>query len=247
MAITNGGQILDADNNPITSQTNGTQQAMDVGVNVAGVQVDPRVIRPLTPGSDSLNVQDITGTVSLPTGAATSAKQDTGNTSLSSIDGKIVTVDTGNVTVVSSALPSGAATSAKQDTGNTSLASIDGKLNSLGQKAMTASTPVVIASDQSAINVVTTIPKGGLTDASGTVGTSSASLLAANPSRKYLLIQNVGTGNLWINFGTTATASQPSIKLTANSSFTMEANYISTDQIFGISDKAGNAYVIKHA
>jgi hypothetical protein len=46
-------------------------------------------------------------------------------------------------------LPTGASTSALQTSGNASLTSIDGKLNSLGQKAMTASVPVVIASDQS--------------------------------------------------------------------------------------------------
>lgn len=39
-------------------------------------------------GASALNVV-ITGTVALPTGAATSAKQDTGNTSLASIDGKL--------------------------------------------------------------------------------------------------------------------------------------------------------------
>src|SRR4051812_27228276 len=50
----------------------------------------------------------------LPSGAATALKQDTGNTSLSSIDTKL----------------SSQATAAKQDTGNTSLASIDSKLTS---------------------------------------------------------------------------------------------------------------------
>jgi hypothetical protein len=48
------------------------------------------------------------------TGLATSAKQDTGNASLASIDGKITAVNTGAVVVSSSALPSGAATAAKQ-------------------------------------------------------------------------------------------------------------------------------------
>lgn len=38
---------------------------------------------------DSTGTVSISGTVPLPTGAATSAKQDTGNTSLSSIDGKL--------------------------------------------------------------------------------------------------------------------------------------------------------------
>ena len=73
----------------------------------------------------------------LPTGAATSAKQDTGNSSLSSIDGKMTAcntgavvlaagtaaigklaansgVDIGDVDVISCALPTGAATAAKQ-------------------------------------------------------------------------------------------------------------------------------------
>jgi hypothetical protein len=50
---------------------------------------------------------------SVNSGLATAAKQDTGNTSLSSIDGKI---------------PASPATTGKQDTGNTSLSSIDGKI-----------------------------------------------------------------------------------------------------------------------
>lgn len=46
-------------------------------------------------------------TLPLPSGAATSAKQDTGNTSLASIDGKITACNTGAVTI-SAALPAGA-------------------------------------------------------------------------------------------------------------------------------------------
>ena len=57
---------------------------------------------------------------------------------------------TWNITNISGtvSLPTGASTSALQTTGNTSLSSIDGKLNSLGQKTMVGSVPVVIASDQ---------------------------------------------------------------------------------------------------
>lgn len=51
--------------------------------------------------------------IALPTGASTEAKQDTGNTSLSSIDGKFTTLNAKDF-----------ATSAKQDTGNTSLSGI---------------------------------------------------------------------------------------------------------------------------
>ena len=78
----------------------------------------------------------------LPAGAATDVKQDTGNASLASLDGKAPALVSGRVPVDGSAvtqpvsaatlpLPTGAATSAKQDTGNTSLASIDGKAPAL--------------------------------------------------------------------------------------------------------------------
>lgn len=84
----------------------------------------------------------------LPSGAATEAKQDTGNTSLASIDGKITAVNTGAVVVSASALPAGAATSVNQATANTSLTSIDGKAPALGQALAAASVPVVLTAAQ---------------------------------------------------------------------------------------------------
>ena len=78
-------------------------------------------------------------TINLPSGSATSAKQDTGNTSLAAIDAKLgspLTVAVNNlpatqaVTASSLPLPSGASTSALQTSGNTSLTSIDGKIPS---------------------------------------------------------------------------------------------------------------------
>jgi hypothetical protein len=43
-----GAYLRDAAGNLITSQANGSQRALDVGINVAGVQIDPRQIRALT-------------------------------------------------------------------------------------------------------------------------------------------------------------------------------------------------------
>lgn len=77
-------------------------------------------------------------TSSLPSGAATSAKQDTGNTSLASIDGKITAVDTGAVVVSSSALPSGAATAAKQPALGTAGTSSADVITVQGRAGMTA-------------------------------------------------------------------------------------------------------------
>lgn len=75
-------KLQDGAGNAVTSQVNGSQRALDVGVNVAGVQVDPRSIRALTSSdvvsaaqSGTWNINNVSGTVSLPTGASISAKQ----------------------------------------------------------------------------------------------------------------------------------------------------------------------------
>lgn len=124
--------------------------------------------------SGTWNINNVSGTVSLPTGAATAALQtqpgvDIGDVTVNNASGagavniqdggNSITVDgaffqaTQPVSVVSLPLPTGAATSALQTTGNTSLSSIDGKLNSLGQKVMTGSVPVTMASNQSDLNI----------------------------------------------------------------------------------------------
>ncbi len=97
------------------------------------------------------------------------------------IDGEL------QIDVISSALPTGAATSAKQDTGNTSLSSIDGKLNSLGQKTMTNSVPVVVSSDQSAIPV----SKSGTWDINNISGTISLPTGASTAAK-----QDIGNASL---------------------------------------------------
>jgi hypothetical protein len=71
------------------------------------------------------------------------------------------------VSAASLPLPSGAAT-------ETTLSSIDGKLGSLGQKTMANSTPVVIASDQSAIPIT-----GSITASNPSVGTTGSAVPAS--------------------------------------------------------------------
>lgn len=55
-------------------------------------------------------------------------------TTLSALNTKVTAVDTGDVTVSSSALPTGAATSANQSTGNASLSSIDTEIQDLNAR-----------------------------------------------------------------------------------------------------------------
>lgn len=133
-------------------QTTGNTSLSTIATNTTGLNsltkntgiVDANTIR-VSPATD---VTQAISAVSLPlpSGASTSALQTTGNSSLSSIDGKITAVNTGAVVVSSSALPTGAAT-------QTTLASIDAKFSALGQKTMAGSTPVVLASNHSDIYV----------------------------------------------------------------------------------------------
>jgi len=121
----------------------------------------------------------------LPLGAATEAKQDTGNASLAAIDVSTVSIDTKTpaqgqalmaasvpvviasdqstlpISAASLPLPSGAAT-------ETTLAAIDTKTPAQGQALMAASVPVVIASDQSVLPVSAAslpLPSGAATAA----------------------------------------------------------------------------------
>ena len=45
---------------------------------------------------------------------------------------------------------------------------------------------------------------GGITDRSTEIGTSDETPVAENAGRHYLLIQNIGAFDLWVNFGTAA-------------------------------------------
>lgn len=124
------------------------------------------------------NLNDISGTISLPTGASTEAKQDDilaglsvvaqestlltidGTTSsidgtLGVIDGKITKADTDDVTVTSSALPTGAATEAKQDAGNTTLSTIDGKITAVDTGNVTVASSALPTGAATAANQTT--------------------------------------------------------------------------------------------
>lgn len=94
--------------------------------------------------------QTVTANIS---GVAQDASVLAGNTLLTAIKNAVtaalhVIIDSGAVTVSSSALPSGASTSALQTSGNSSLSSIDGKTPALGQALAGASVPVVLPSAQ---------------------------------------------------------------------------------------------------
>lgn len=143
---------------------------------------------PVVIASDQSTLPISASSLPLPTGAATAALQtqpgvDIGDVTINNAAGAsaVNIQDGGNSITVDAAswpLPTGAATSALQTTGNTSLSNIDTKTPSLGQALMAASSPVVIASNQTAIPI--TDNSGSLTvDGTVTANQGTAAALAS--------------------------------------------------------------------
>lgn len=181
--------------------------------------------------SGTWNVTNISGTVSLPTGAATAAKQPAlGTAGTSSSD--VITVQgrasmtplltdasatTQPISAASLPLPSGAATSAKQDTGNTSVASIDTKTPALGQALAAASVPIVLTAAQ----ITTLTPPAAITG-------FSTSTKQSDGSQKTQVVD--GSGNV---IGSTSNALDVNIKTNVTQASTVSSNNSSTAVLAG--------------
>lgn len=89
-------------------------------------------------------------------------------------------------------------------------------------------------------------PAGGTpTQASVTVANSSGLLLAANATRKYLLIQNKsGTGAIFLNFAGAAATTANGVRLGPGQSYESSAAWIATAAINAIGDIANNPDVV---
>lgn len=194
-------------------------------------------------------------TLPLPTGAATSALQSTGNSTLLTVSGQLpatlgqktsansmsVVIASDNTVAISAAslpLPSGAATSALQTSGNSTLTSISGQLpTTLGSKVSASSLSVVLASDET---VPISLPSSS-TAAQTSVASSatSVSLLASNANRKGCIVFNDSSQILYVSFTATSTTSAYSVKLFPNSSYM--SDFIYTGVISGIWASANGA------
>lgn len=191
----------------------------------------------------------------LPAGAATSALQTAGNTTLTAISGQlpatlgsktsanslavvIASDQTVPISAVSLPLPTGAATSALQTAGNTTLTTISGQLpTTLGAKTSAQSLSVVLATDD-------TIPVSGPLSTTGTLTSVSASvttvsLLASNSNRKGFVLFNDSTAILYVAFSATSSTSAYSVKLFPNAAYTSDLDY--TGVISGIWAAANGA------
>jgi hypothetical protein len=94
------------------------------------------------------------------------------------------------------------------------------------------------------------MPRGILTDYSGSITTGGASQLAvaANNSRQYLLVQNISDADLWLNFGAAAAADSTSVLLSPKGSYEMvEPGFVSTEAIYVIGATTAKKFVVKAA
>lgn len=90
---------------------------------------------------------------------------------------------------------------------------------------------------------------GSLTNRSGTItaGATAQTIAAALATRRYFFLQNVSTGDLWVNFGTTAVAAQPSIKLLPEAVLEYDGGFVPTGLVSLIGATTGQAFVAKEA
>lgn len=149
----------------------------------------------LSSGTDSVNIGNFPASF-----AVTQATSPWVISGSATVSGTVAATQSGtwNINNISGtiSLPTGAATDTLQTTGNTSLSSINTKTPALGQTTMAGSSPVVIASDQSAILI-----KGGIAITTGTVS-SATDVFAAVDVSAYgsLSLQLVLTGTATVTF-----------------------------------------------
>lgn len=98
-----------------------------------------------------------------------------------------------------------------------------------------------------ATNSIRATKQGALTDRSGsiTTGGTAQQMMAANSSRRYLMIQNASVGALWINFTSAAVQDTPSIQIAAGGNFILETGFVSTEAVSVIGATTGQKWAAK--
>lgn len=84
-----------------------------------------------------------------------------------------------------------------------------------------------------------------VSEVTGTAALTSSEVLAANASRKYLLIQNLSTATMHLSLG--GVASTSTLRLDGGASLCFEGNTVATNAIRLIGTVAGQKYYIAHA
>lgn len=87
------------------------------------------------------------------------------------------------------------------------------------------------------------LENGAYAQTNETIGVVSASLLAANAARRFLLLQNKhATGNVWVNLAGAAATTANGVKLSPGMSLLLDT-FCPTGEIFAIGDVAHSDFV----
>jgi len=91
--------------------------------------------------------------------------------------------------------------------------------------------------------------RGLITDRSGTTAQANVSqqLAAANVNRAYLIIQNLSSAVLWVNFEQPATAGRPSLKVPPDGALSFEGGWVPTGQVNVLGGAAAQDFTAKEA
>jgi hypothetical protein len=177
--------------------------------------------------TDQLLIVYDDGTATLPAGAATAANQATGNSSLSSIDGKLPALSSGAVPVAPSVQQgSGVITATTQ---RVTLATDGPTVSSLS--SIDTKTPALVGG---AVPVVGTVAARTPTTTSVASSASSVTILASNANRRGVSIANVSTAILYLSFSGTATTANSFIAMPAGSFLLLDQQLMVTNAITGI-------------
>lgn len=208
---------------------NTTQPTVTTGQTVEA-QSTARGALIVSTGVDSFNINNISGTVSLPTGAATAANQATEITSLQSIDNPVGSVAAGTAGT-SSFLTGGVF--------NTSLPTVTN-----GQQVATQldSSGRIIVSPGLVVSTKTALTASSPTAA--TVGVASGVVIASNANRKGLVLTNTSKNTISFGIGVAAVLNS-GITLTSNGSWVMDEFTFTTGAINGIASAASSNVAIQ--
>lgn len=202
-----GAYLRDAAGNLITSQVSGSQQALDVGINVAGVQIDPRQIRALT-NADVVTAQQGTSpwVVSATDLDIRNLDYTQDNVAIKGATGNQLVVNT-NGSINTDAQKAEDAAAASGDIGNYVLAvrqdtlatstSADGdyasfKVNALGALYVD---PGTITTSDAALANTAVISK---TNTLSVANTAQAAVTSALSARKYLWVYNFANSSVYL-------------------------------------------------
>ena len=139
-------------------------------------------------------------------------------------------------------LPSGAATAANQATGNATLTAIDGHVDGIEALITSTNTKLdTLAGYVDGLETLETVSAATVTSLASAA--TSAQLLAANASRKGLILNNTDANAVLVKYGTTASSTSYTVRILQNGYWEMpKPIYTGRIDVIWEADGSGSIY-----